>query len=81
MNNAWLYDLLYGCDAVRTEVILNMAFNLGLTRLQKFKKMIAALRIRDYETAAIEMKDSKWYNQVGSRAKRLTGQMRTGKRK
>jgi len=49
----------------------NMAYNLGITRLSKFKKMIAALEATDYLTASKEAKDSQWYNQVGERAERI----------
>jgi|TARA_R110002050_G_scaffold18443_1_gene53903 lysozyme len=49
----------------------NMAYNLGITRLSKFKKMIAALEATDYLTASEEAKDSQWYSQVGERAERI----------
>ena len=49
----------------------NMAFNLGITRLSKFRKMIAALEVGDYVTAGKEAQDSQWHNQVGARAERI----------
>lgn len=58
------------------DIIINMSFNLGKTRLKKFKKMWAAIDSQDYETAAEEMVDSRWYNQTGDRAKRLVSRMR-----
>lgn len=48
--------------------LINMCFNLGLTRLLGFKKMIKALEQKDYLTASIESLDSKWANQVHERA-------------
>jgi lysozyme len=57
-------------------ILVNMAFNLGATRLRKFKKMLAAIEAGDYNTAADEMIDSKWYNQVGRRSRRLVARMR-----
>lgn len=57
-------------------VIANMAFNMGMTRLSNFKNMLGALRVRDYNKAADEMVDSKWYTQVGNRAKELESLMR-----
>ena len=51
--------------------LINMCFNLGLTRFRKFKKMIAALEVGDYKAASIQMLDSRWANQVGERARRL----------
>ena len=57
-------------------IIANMAFNLGITRLQKFKKMFAALNAGDYKTASEEGLDSKWAKQVYNRAKRLMNRLR-----
>jgi lysozyme len=51
--------------------LANMAFNLGLTRLLKFKKMLAALEAHDFDKAALEALDSRWAEQVGSRALRI----------
>jgi len=48
-------------------VMIDMMFNLGYSRFSKFKRMIAAIKIRDFKTAAKEAKDSKWCRQVGRR--------------
>ena len=53
------------------QILVNMMFNLGRPRLSKFKKMQAALYRDDWETAAVEGRDSLWYRQVGDRAERL----------
>jgi lysozyme len=71
-----IYDKL---DDVRQEVVTNMAFNLGQTRLAGFKQFIAALMRFDFQRATTEMMDSKWYEQVGDRGKRLAYAMREGK--
>ena len=55
-------------DAGRQLVLVDMAFNLGVPRLCKFKKMWAAVEAEDFPTAAKEMLDSRWANQVKSRA-------------
>jgi len=57
-------------------VLVNMAFNLGRTRLGKFKKMLAAIERHDYGTAADEMVDSRWYRQVKRRGVELVNTMR-----
>lgn len=49
----------------------NMAFNLGLPRLLKFKRMLAALKAGDGQTAAKECLDSQYARQVGARAERI----------
>ena len=57
------------------EILVNMLFNMGRPRLTKFKKMNAAIETSDWKTAAIEGRDSRWYNQVGARAERLMSRL------
>ena len=65
-------------DAVRQLVLMDMAFNMGVPRLLKFKKMWAAVHDNDFATAAKEMLDSRWANQVKSRSTKLAHAMHTG---
>ncbi len=58
-------------------IIANMMFNMGYTRLSKFKGMKRCVDARDWEAAADEMVDSKWYKQVSRRADRLVVRMRS----
>jgi lysozyme len=53
------------------EILVNMMFNMGRTRLSKFKKMNAHLENGDWKSAAVEGRDSRWYKQVPNRAERL----------
>jgi len=57
-------------------IIANMMFNLGYTRLSKFKGMKRGVDARDWNAAADEMVDSLWYRQVTNRANRLVKRMR-----
>jgi len=57
------------------EILVNMLFNMGRPRLSQFKKMNAALIEGDWATAAVEGRDSRWYNQVGDRANRLMSRL------
>ena len=57
-------------------IIANMMFNMGFTRLSKFRGMKNGVNARDWERAADEMVDSRWYNQVTRRADRLVVRMR-----
>jgi len=52
-------------------VLVNMCFNLGGTRLSKFKNMIKACREHNWKEMAAQMEDSRWYGQVGRRSKEL----------
>ncbi|MGM0411280.1 MAG: glycoside hydrolase family protein [Bacillota bacterium] len=65
-------------DKIRQKVIIDMAFNLGVNGLLSFKKMIQALKEKNYDKTADEMLDSLWAEQVGNRADRLARMMRTG---
>ena len=57
-------------------IIANMMFNMGLTRLSKFKGMKRGVDAQDWNSAADEMVDSRWYDQVTNRADRLVERMR-----
>lgn len=63
-------------STARQGALINMCFNLGITRLLGFKKMIAALEVGDYQEAANQMLDSKWARQVHGRSGRLSDVMR-----
>ena len=52
-------------------VLVNMAFNLGGTRLSKFRNMLQACREHDWNRMAAEMQDSRWFHQVGRRSLEL----------
>ena len=73
-NLAYWHDL----DPVRQLIVADMVFNLGLSRFLKFINLNKALLIQDYSLAAAEMKDSRWYNQVGRRAVKLVEAMKSG---
>lgn len=55
----------------RREALTNMAFNLGETRLRGFTKMVSAVNRGDWEQAASDAHHSKWFEQVGQRARRI----------
>ena len=57
------------------QVFANMMFNMGRTRLSKFKNMIKAAEGGEWYQAAVEGRDSRWYNQVPNRAKRLMSRL------
>jgi len=57
------------------QVFANMMFNMGRTRLSKFKNMIKAAEEGAWHQAAVEGRDSRWYNQVTNRAERLMSRL------
>jgi len=52
---------------VRKRALADLAYNLGPNRLAKFTNFLQAMNKGDYSTASKELKDSKWYSQVGRR--------------
>ena len=70
-----LHDGWDGYPEEVKQVIANMMFNMGLTRLSKFKNHNAALQSGDWKEAAVEGRDSRWYKQVTNRAERLMSRL------
>ena len=62
----------------RQDVIINMAYNLGIGGVMGFKKMWLAIHNKDFARAADEMLKSKWADQVGARGIELSEIMRKG---
>jgi len=56
-------------------VLMDMRFNLGPGQFRHFKKMITAVKDQNFTQAAAEMKDSRWYTQVGQRSRTLVKMM------
>ena len=75
-NFDWFLDI----DTVRQDVLIELCFNIGLTRLLLFKKMISALKKKDYDEASAQLLDSRWSTQVGpSRSSRMAHRLYNGK--
>jgi lysozyme len=74
------YRLPWWCNVSekRQHVLINMAFNLGIEGLLKFKNTLALIQAGKYQEASVAMLDSRWAKQVGNRAKRLAEEMRQG---
>jgi len=62
----------------RQNALANMAFQLGLDKLLKFKKTLDLLKTGRWDDAANEALDSDWARQVPNRAKRVTDMIRKG---
>jgi lysozyme len=62
----------------RQNVLANMCFNMGIGGLLGFTNALTLMKAGRYDAAAGEMLNSKWAAQVGARAIRLAGIMRSG---
>lgn len=67
ISDSFGYPWFLNLSENRKYVIVDMIFNMGLGRFDKFKKMRSALAKSDYISAANELKNSKWFKQVKSR--------------
>jgi len=68
-----------GLSEVRQDVLINMAYQMGVEGLMGFKNALAAMGREDWATAEAEMLDSKWARSDSpNRAKELAMIMRTG---
>lgn len=70
----WMTNL----NEPRQAVLYNMAFNMGIPGLLKFKNFLSLMERGLYSAAAVEMLHSLWANQVAARATRLSLQVDSG---
>lgn len=64
----WLNE----ADSMVQDVLYNMAYQLGVFGVLKFKKTLKFLEQKKYKKASLEMLDSLWARQTQNRAKRLS---------
>ena len=62
-----VFDNFYELPENVRLVMIDMCFNLGISRFLGFKKMIQAVKDGDFKEAGRQAKDSKWCRQVGVR--------------
>jgi len=72
------FDWFDQLDRIRADAMVNLCFNLGLSRLLGFKKALAYMAEKNYSKAADEFYDSKWQKQVGYRAGEVCDMIRHG---
>ena len=60
----------------KAEIIIEMCYQMGVTGVSKFKKMIKHLENGNFEKASVEMLDSKWAKQTPNRALKLSNRMK-----
>jgi len=58
-------------------ILIEMSYQLGLQGCLNFRKMWAALKTKDYPTAADEMIDSQWHQQTPERCEEMAGIIRS----
>jgi len=68
-NHTFLSD---SQKAIIQGVLIEMCFQLGQAGVGKFKKMFKALGECDFSEAALQMQDSRWYQQTPARCLELS---------
>jgi len=74
-RGAWLLSL----DTPRLNVVISMAFQLGVGGLFTFKSTLAAMQLADWPAAAAGIRSSKAYSQTTKRWERHAQIIETGK--
>ena len=67
-----------GLNQARQAALIDMAYNLGISRLLGFHNMLTAMKHSEWERAANEALDSRWAKQVGNRAVEIADMIRKG---
>lgn len=65
-------------DEVRQRAVVDLIFNMGIGKLKTFTTTLSCFARGAYGDAANALVASKWYGQVGRRAKRIVAMVRTG---
>lgn len=66
-------------NGARQAVLINMAYNLGVEGLLKFKQTLRNIEVQNWHGAELGMRGSLWHKQVKNRAFELEKQMLLGK--
>jgi|TARA_R100001224_G_C3894017_1_gene106015 lysozyme len=69
------FDWFLGLTPIRKEAIINLVFNMGLSKFKQFKKTIAFIEAGDWERAGAELLDSNYARQVGQRSQRVANML------
>jgi lysozyme len=70
----WFSDL----TEKRREAIINLVFNMGLSKFKQFKKTISYIEQGLFELAGTELLDSNYARQVGNRSIRVANMLADG---
>ncbi|MCZ4059174.1 glycoside hydrolase family protein [Pantoea sp. LMR881] len=73
-----IHNALSHCNEARTDVLLSMAYQLGVEGVAQFKNMLSAIAKENFDEAANAMLSSLWARQTPGRARRHAEVMRRG---
>ncbi|TDQ27275.1 lysozyme [Raoultella sp. BIGb0149] len=73
-----LSSIYISMNGPRRTALVNMVYQLGLTGVLGFRKMVRYLELKQYNEAADEALNSRWARQTPNRAHRVTETIRNG---
>lgn len=76
--NPSIVAALKACNPARRDILISMAYQMGINGLATFKNTLAMVSAGNYSGAANGMLSSLWAKQTPNRAKRHAEVMRTG---
>ncbi len=78
-RQAWaIFPQFGGFSERRQMALIDFIFNVGAGTALKFRKALAAIEEGDWNKAADEFQDSKWFSQVGTRGPEICEMIRNG---
>ena len=77
-GNTLLRDVYNSLDFIRQAALINMVFQMGVAGVAGFVNSMALLKAKNWEKAAVNLAQSRWYKQTPNRAKRVIETFRTG---
>lgn len=79
VRQCWAIWPNFGAFTERRQLALaDFVFNVGAGTALKFKRALSAIYDGDWNEAADEFQDSKWFKQVGDRGPEIVGMIRNG---
>lgn len=79
INDARTFAWFASLDEARQDAVVEMLYQMGLTRFRGFGRCIAALKAGHYAQASAEILNSRWARvQTPGRAQRIAATIRTG---
>lgn len=73
-----IFPQFWGFSERRQMALADFVFNVGAGTALKFKKALAAINAGEWDTAAKEFQDSKWFKQVGTRGYEIVEMIQNG---
>lgn len=77
-GNSTVSPVFDSLDSERQKALQNMVFQMGISGVAGFKNSLALLKAKNWNQAAVNLKQSKWYRQTPNRAGRVIEVFRTG---